>query len=95
MSFTYFKQLFVPFINNSSVHYVFLSMSKKPAIYRESFYSKKGRSQILIFFKNLMWIEAEGNYTTLHIFHHKSRVARLSLSGLQELLVAENFFAGA
>ena len=57
----------------------------------EGFYIKESRSRIFIPFKNLRWIEAEGNYITLHLWNQQPRMARLSMLELQKQLPVENF----
>ena len=52
---------------------------------------KEGRASVRMFFRDIKWIEAEGNYTTIYLSNDKRSVIRQSLSMLQEQLPEEDF----
>lgn len=53
---------------------------------------KEGRSVVRMFFRDIKWIEADGNYTTIYLSgDNKRSVIRQSLSTLQEQLPEEDF----
>lgn len=52
---------------------------------------KEGRAIVRLFHSHILWIEADGNYSTIHLREDKRRVIRQSLSELQEQLPAHDF----
>ncbi len=52
---------------------------------------KEGRALIRIFHKTILWIEADGNYTTIQLISNKRHVIRTTLGELEEQLSSPNF----
>lgn len=52
---------------------------------------KEGRAMLRLYHSNILWIEADGNYSTIHLKDSKRRVIRQSLSELQEQLPMPDF----
>ncbi|MES2762798.1 MAG: response regulator [Bacteroidota bacterium] len=52
---------------------------------------KEGRALIKLFYDNIMWLESDGNYTTINLKDDKRRVIRQALSDMQEQLPAAKF----
>ena len=52
---------------------------------------KEGRSLVRLFHENILWLEADGNYTTIHLKKDKRRVVRYSLSEVEVQLDSTNF----
>ncbi|MES2132505.1 MAG: response regulator [Bacteroidota bacterium] len=52
---------------------------------------KEGRTMVRLYHSNILWLEADGNYTTIYLKDDKRRVIRQSLSELQEQLPPANF----
>jgi DNA-binding LytR/AlgR family response regulator len=52
---------------------------------------KEGRAIVKLYHSNILWIESDGNYTTIHLKNDKRRVIRQSLAELQEQLPASGF----
>ncbi len=67
---------------------LFLKMNKNLS---EGLFIKEGRTLVYIAYKNIMWAEAEGNYITIHIYHHKDRITRTTLTQLMERLPSGKF----
>lgn len=66
-------------------------MKPKSLVVAGGLYIKEGRSRIYIAFKNLMWLEANGNYIVLHLHNQKNRITRKSLADLMSELPAAYF----
>ena len=47
---------------------------------------KEGRAMVRLPHTSIMWMEADGNYTTIHVNNQKRRVVRTPISELQEQL---------
>lgn len=52
---------------------------------------KEGRAIVRLYHSHILWIEADGNYSTIHLKEDKRRVIRQSLSELQEQLPTPDF----
>lgn len=52
---------------------------------------KEGRAMVRLYHSNILWIESDGNYSTINLKDDKRRVIRQSLSELQEQLPAAGF----
>lgn len=52
---------------------------------------KEGRAMVRLYHTNILWIESDGNYSTIRLKDDKRRVIRQSLSELQEQLPAAGF----
>lgn len=52
---------------------------------------KEGRTLIRIFHNTILWMEADGNYTTIQLITNKRHVIRTTLSELEEQLSSPNF----
>ncbi|MES2566542.1 MAG: response regulator transcription factor [Bacteroidota bacterium] len=52
---------------------------------------KEGKALIKLFHQHILWLEAEGNYTTIYLQNDKRRVIRTTLSELEEQLASNNF----
>lgn len=52
---------------------------------------KEGRAMVRLYHTNILWIESDGNYSTIRLKNDKRRVIRQSLSELQEQLPAAGF----
>lgn len=52
---------------------------------------KEGRAMVRLYHATILWIESDGNYSTIHLKDDKRRVIRQSLSELQEQLPATGF----
>lgn len=52
---------------------------------------KEGRALVKLYHANILWLEADGNYTTIYLKDDKRRVIRQALSELQEQLPAGDF----
>jgi two-component system response regulator LytT len=49
---------------------------------------KDGRALVRLYHTNILWLEADGNYTTIFLKDNERRVVRITLSELEEQLVA-------
>jgi len=52
---------------------------------------KEGRAMVRLPHESIMWMEADGNYTTIHVNNQKRRVVRTPISELQEQLPDRQF----
>lgn len=52
---------------------------------------KEGRAVVRIFHNTILWLEADGNYTTIRLINNKRHVIRTTLSELEEQLSLGNF----
>jgi two-component system response regulator LytT len=52
---------------------------------------KEGRALVRLFHENILWLESEGNYTSINLKNAKRRVVRTTLSELEEQLASINF----
>jgi two-component system response regulator LytT len=52
---------------------------------------KEGRAMVRIDCRNITWLEADGNYTTINLTDNKRRVVRTSLSDLAEQLPTSGY----
>lgn len=52
---------------------------------------KEGRAMVRLPHASIMWMEADGNYTTIHVDNQKRRVVRTPISELQEQLPERSF----
>lgn len=52
---------------------------------------KEGRAMIRLPHASITWMEADGNYTTIHVNNDKRRVIRVSITELQEQLPGQSF----
>jgi two-component system response regulator LytT len=52
---------------------------------------KEGRVLVKLFQENILWLESDGNYTSIYLKDDKRRVIRQPLSELQEQLPSANF----
>lgn len=52
---------------------------------------KEGRAMLRLYHSSILWIEADGNYSTIHLKDSRRRVIRQSLSELQEQLPMPDF----
>ena len=52
---------------------------------------KEGRAMVRLPHTSIMWMEADGNYTTIHVNNQKRRVVRTPISELQEQLPERSF----
>jgi DNA-binding LytR/AlgR family response regulator len=52
---------------------------------------KEGRAMVRLDCNNITWLEADGNYTTIHLIENKRRVIRNSLAELNEQLSNHQF----
>ena len=44
-----------------------------------------------MFHENIVWLEADGNYTTIHLINNKRHVIRTTLTEMEEQLPSDNF----
>ena len=52
---------------------------------------KDGRALVKLFHDNIVWLEADGNYTTIHLINNKRHVIRTTLTEMEEQLPSDNF----
>ena len=52
---------------------------------------KDGRALVKLFHENIVWLEADGNYTTIHLINNKRHVIRTTLTEMEEQLPSDNF----
>lgn len=52
---------------------------------------KEGRALVRIFHNTILWLEADGNYTTIRLINNKRHVIRTTLSELEEQLSSGDF----
>ncbi len=52
---------------------------------------KEGRTLVRLYHTNILWMEADGNYTTIYLKDDKRRVVRTSLTEFQEQLPSPTF----
>jgi DNA-binding LytR/AlgR family response regulator len=52
---------------------------------------KDGRAMVRLYHSNILWLEADGNYTSIHLTGNERRVVRTTLSDLEEQLSSPNF----
>lgn len=52
---------------------------------------KDGRAMVKLYHSNILWLEADGNYTTINLSGNERRVVRTALSDLEEQLSSANF----
>ena len=52
---------------------------------------KDGRALVKLFHDNIVWLEADGNYTTIHLINNKRHVIRTTLAEMEEQLPSDNF----
>ena len=52
---------------------------------------KEGRALVRLFHENILWLESDGNYTSINLKNDKRRVVRVTLSDLEEQLASNNF----
>ena len=52
---------------------------------------KDGRALVKLFHENIVWLEADGNYTTIHLINNKRHVIRTTLAEMEEQLPSDNF----
>jgi two-component system response regulator LytT len=52
---------------------------------------KEGRALVRLFHENILWLESEGNYTSINLKNDKRRVVRTSLSAFEEQLTSADF----
>ena len=52
---------------------------------------KDGRALVKLFHDNIVWLEADGNYTTIHLINNKRHVIRTTLTEMEEQLPSDYF----
>lgn len=52
---------------------------------------KEGRALVKLFHENILWLESDGNYTSIYLKNDKRRVIRTTLSELEEQLASASF----
>lgn len=67
------------------------SLNTPAASDSEELIVKEGRAMVRLYHTNILWIESDGNYSTIHLKDDKRRVIRQSLSELQEQLPSAGF----
>jgi DNA-binding LytR/AlgR family response regulator len=67
------------------------SMNIPAAADSEELIVKEGRAMVRLYHHNILWIESDGNYSTIHLKDDKRRVIRQALSELQEQLPSTGF----
>lgn len=52
---------------------------------------KDGRAMVRLYHSSILWLEADGNYTSIYLTGNERRVVRIALSDLEEQLSSSNF----
>ncbi|MCD6018062.1 MAG: two-component hybrid sensor and regulator [Bacteroidetes bacterium] len=52
---------------------------------------KEGRALVKLHHQSIVWLEADGNYTTIHLKNDKRKVIRIALSELEQQLPSVDF----
>lgn len=85
-----------PFKNEDllvAIEFALFNSAQKPENGADTFelLVKEGRAMVRLDCNEIIWLESEGNYTTINLTDSKNRVVRIPLSELQQQLSSEHF----